>query len=166
MPSPFAEFPASARMEWRRPAANPTTLRDGTRTPTVAVVIELFAKAKRSSSRDASAEENLSLVAAGSAAFSSYVIRWAVVPAGDTWLGAGTAWTWDTSGLAPAGLVAGEQPHKLYMGSPDDLAAPKAGTIRELVISQVGPDQGTGGVGAIIRESAGDKIEGVMRTAQ
>ncbi len=98
------------------------------------------------------------VITPGQRAGKVFIIRWALVPLGESCFDAGTSWAWDTTALRPAGMTASEQELQAYLGPIDALPAAAAGTIGTAVIDQVGGPAGDGGVGALLRQEAGDQL--------
>lgn len=154
MPTPFAQF-ASVRLIWVETTAKPADLRDGPRPGTSrSVVIEAYIEPTPAgpAGTDAGGGE------IGSQNLKGFITRWALLPSGANWLDAGAAWSWDDSGLRPAGLVAGTRMEAVEC----DLAAlPSPPTLRRGWLT-IGTLSGTGGVDAIVRAAAGDEFSAVF----
>jgi hypothetical protein len=165
MASPFADFP-NIRLGWRRPAAAPTNLRDGLTTTFQLIAIDGYlsgqavtkAQLPLADPRGDRAAGLPTVITPGERSAKVFVIRWALVPLGESCFAAGTSWTWDTTGLRPDGLTASEQELQLYLGPLDVLPTPGPGTVGTAVIDQVNGPSGDGGVGALLREEVGDQL--------
>jgi hypothetical protein len=166
MASPFADFP-SIRLAWARPTGAPTNLRNGLAAASELIAIDGFltgdAVTRAQSTAGAAAVSVRAaglptVITPGQRAGKVFIIRWALVPTGASWLDPGTAWSWDTTALRPAGMTASEQELQAYLGPINALPTPTAGTIGTAVIDQVGGPAGDGGVGALLREEAGDQL--------
>jgi hypothetical protein len=166
MASPFADFP-NIRLGWRRPTSAPTNLRDGLTGSGQIIAIDGFltgdAVTRGQSTAGAAAVSARAaglptVITPGQRAGKVFIIRWALVPLGESCFDAGTSWTWDTTALRPVGMTASEQELQAYLGPIDALPTPAVGTIGTAVIDQVGGPAGDGGVGALLRQEAGDQL--------
>lgn len=166
MASPFADFP-NIRLAWARPTGAPANLRDGLTAPSEVIAIDGFltgdAVTRGQSTAGAAAVSARAaglptVITPGQRSSKVFIIRWALVPSGQSWLAPGTTWTWDTTALRPAGVTASEQELQAYLGPIDALPTPAAGTVGTAVIDQVGGPAGDGGVGALLRQEAGDQL--------
>lgn len=162
MATPFAEF-ANARLAWQRRSAPPANLRGGTRpATTTTIVLEAFLEPAGGAGPDPNGDTTL--LASGSRGFTGYLTRWAVLPTDADWLDAGTGWSWDETGLRPAGMAASTveiQAALVAMGSLPDLTRAEIGT---MVLTQLGSPYGPGGIGAEITDVAGEYLEGRFTT--
>lgn len=156
MGTPFLQF-SNARLRFKRRTSRIPNFRDGGRVPEEDVVIEAFTKLVFSAAQG--------FQQTGGAEFkqqflSGYITRYAVIPNGADWLDAGTNWTWDESGLKPDGLDSG---HKLdtWIGNLKNLPSTDGGERGLTDMRSVILPYGTGGIGEIIRGTAGDRIDGV-----
>ncbi len=159
MASPFADFP-NIRLGWRRPTSAPTNLRDGLTGSGQIIAIDGFLGGGGITRGQPGGDPAglPTVVTPGQRSSKVFIIRWALVPTGATWLDPGTAWSWDTTALRPAWMTASEQELQAYLGPIDALPAAAAGTIGTAVIDQVGGPAGDGGVGALLRQEAGDQL--------
>ena len=152
MATPFAPF-ASIRMVWDRPTAVLTSLRDGTRTTVDQVVIEAFLDEMGSGG-----EQALGAQAVSGGSISGSITRWAVVPSGASWLDAGSSWTWDETGLRPAGLPRGERLES-FIGDLSALPDKGQAEIGYITIATLSSE---GGIDGLVRELAGDEFTGTF----
>jgi hypothetical protein len=166
MASPFADFP-NIRLGWRRPASAPTNLRDGLAGTSQLIAIDGYLSGNQITKAQATADGASSsdraaglptVITPGERQAKVFVIRWALVPTGQSCFAAGVSWTWNDTGLRPTGMTAGEQELQVYFGDLAAMVTPAAGTIGTAVIDQVGGLSGDGGVGALLREEAGDQL--------
>jgi hypothetical protein len=160
MPTPFAPF-ANARLRWERRAA-PANLRDGLRRAAVAtIVVELFLEPDETLKRRATPDQWGEGTAQASQGrnVTGYITRWATLPDGADWLDAGSSWTWDDSGLRPAGMKAGEQELQAALVNLRELPAVDRAEIGTLVLTQLGSPYGPGGIGQLISSVAGELVE-------
>lgn len=164
MASPFADFP-NVRLAWQRPTGAPTNLRNGLAAPVETFVIEGFLGGQGGTSANGSTDPAgaPSIVTPGARPAKIYIIRWALLTTGQTWLQIGTGWSWNTTALRPTGLTASDQELQAYLGPMDALPTPAAGTVGTLQIDQVGSAYGDGGIGALLRAEAGDVLYGTLR---
>ncbi len=176
MASPFAPF-ANARLAWRRPTAPLANLRDGVAgLVSETVVIEAFLKETTVSQQDGrsggdratarSGGDRATAMVIDAAAVRGYITRWVVLPAGESWLAAGTAWEWDETGLRPEGFRASGAEAQLFRGVLALLPATGSGTIHTIELQHVGSAYGDGGIGAVLREAAGDQFTALLREAR
>lgn len=159
MASPFADFP-NIRLGWRRPTGAPVSLRDGLTSPSELIAIDGFLTGSGTNRGQPGADPAglPTVITPGQRSSKVFIIRWALVPLGESCFDPGTAWAWDTTALRPAGMTASEQELQAYLGPIDALPAAAAGTIGTAVIDQVGGPAGDGGVGALLRQEAGDQL--------
>lgn len=154
MPTDFAPY-ANLRLLIPQPAATPESLRSGVPASSASWVIECFAKAETGAGRDAPGPQSLD---PSKRTLSGYITGWAVLPAETDWLAAGSAFAWDTTGLAPAGLAAGLR-GKGLLGVLGDLPALTANPQRgEATILGLSGAFGPGGIGGELRAETGDAI--------
>ncbi len=168
MASPFAPF-ANARLAWRRPTAPLASLRDGVSgLQAETVVIEAFLKETTVQAPQSGlvGGERATAMVIDAAAVQGYITRWALLPAGAGWLDAGTAWEWDDTGLQPEGFRANGAEAQLFRGVLAALPATGSGTIHTIEIQHVGSAYGDGGIGAVLREAAGDQFTALLREAR
>jgi hypothetical protein len=152
MATPFAPF-ASIRMVWERPTAAVTSLRDGTRATVDQVVIEAFLDELGGSGEQAIGAQSVS-----GSSITGNLTRWAVVPSGASWLDSGASWTWDETGLRPAGLPRGER-LQTFIGDLSALPAVGQAEIGHITIATLSAE---GGIDGLIRELAGDEFTGTF----
>lgn len=167
MATPFAPF-ANARLAWRRPTAPLANLRDGVAgLATETVVIEAFLKETTVSQQDGrSGGDRATAMVIDAAAVKGYITRWVVLPAGQSWLAAGTDWEWDETGVRPEGFRANGAEAQLFRGVLAVLPATGGGTIHTIELQHVGSAYGDGGIGAVLREAAGDQFTALLREAR
>jgi hypothetical protein len=153
MTTPLAEF-ANLRLLIPQPVA-PANFRSGVPAPTASWVIEMFAKSEAAGGQPG---QSLPSVDPTRRTLSGYITAWAVLPANTSWLAAATAFTWTTTGLAPAGLAVGLQGTGLLgrLAALPTIAGPAQRG--EATIVRLGGDFGPGGIGEILRAELGDAI--------
>jgi hypothetical protein len=156
MTTPLAEY-ANLRLLIPQPVATPANFRSGVPAPTASWVIEMFAKAETATS-DSRFSESLPSIDPTRRTLSGYITAWATLPANTSWLAAATAFTWTTTGLAPAGLAVGLQGTGLLgrLAALPTIAGPAQRG--EATIVRLGGDFGPGGIGEILRAELGDAI--------
>ena len=152
MATPFAPF-ASIRMVWERPTAAVTSLRDGTRATVDQVVIEAYLD-----ELGGSGEQAIGAQAVSGSSISGNLTRWAVLPSGASWLDSGASWTWDETGLRPAGLPRGEQ-LQTFIGNLSALPAIGQGETGHITIATLSAE---GGIDGLVRALAGDEFTGTF----
>lgn len=164
MASPFADFP-NVRLAWDRPTGPPTNLRNGLSAAVETIAIEGFLGGPGGTTDQGLSDPAgaPSALAAGALAVKIYVIRWALVPSGQSWLLSGTSWTWTSTGLRPSGLIASDRELQAYRGPMTALPTPSIGTIGTMMIDQVGTPYGDGGIGGLLRDEIGDVLYGTLR---
>lgn len=156
MASPFAAY-ANLRLRFERRTDRIPRFRDGGRVPTEIVVIDAWAR----SSETGGGEEQSGGLAFGQFMLTGFLVRYAVLPAGADWLGLGMTWEWDTTGLRPQGLRAGEKLEACW-GDLTGLPAVDDAEMGWLTLSQISHPYGSGGIGARLRAAAGDKFAGTF----
>lgn len=157
MPSPFPQFTWNLRMLWRRPTAARTSLREGMRAESDHVVIEAAADISGPSGEQESGARSI-----GAASIVGNIVRWAVVPSGQSWLAAGTSWAWNTSALRPAGLPRGEK-LEAFLGKLSLLPATTEGELGHVTIATL---SGVGGIDALVAAAAGDEFTGTFASGR
>lgn len=159
MATPFLQF-ANARMLFTRRTDRIPNFRDGARVPTEMVVMEVFAKLSQpgNQTNEAGALELKQQILTG------YICRYAVVPSGTDWLGLGTAWGWDESGLKPEGLNSGQK-CETFIGDLKGLPAREGSETGWTDLGSVLLPFGVGGIGTTLREVQGDRITGTYSFA-
>ena len=152
MTTPFAKY-ASLRLLWHRPTAAITSLREGIRPNTEAIVIEAYiSELSGPNSEEQSGGRNI-----GTAQIIGYITRWAQVPTGGNWLDSGKYWVWNDSGLRPQGFPRGEK-LEAFMGNIAGLPT-QDGAERGWLTIQTLPS--VGGIDALVRVKTGDKFTGL-----
>ena len=152
MATPFAPF-ANVRLLWRRPLAAPMGLREGISGQQEQVVLEAFGKQGGVGGEQASGGRQ---IASGSATL--YITRWTVLAPGQHWLDPGEIWDWDETGLRPTGLPRGEKLEAFW----GDLAILPELTDGEQGWFTIASMPGPGGIDALVRAAAGDKLTGTF----
>jgi hypothetical protein len=153
MTTPLAEF-ANLRLLIPQPVA-PANFRSGVPAATASWVIEMFAKSEAAGGQPG---QSLPSIDPARRTLSGYITAWATLPANTSWLAAATAFTWTTTGLAPAGLAVGLQGTGLLgrLAALPTIAGPAQRG--EATIVRLGGDFGPGGIGEILRAELGDAI--------
>jgi len=165
MSTPYAEF-ANCRFLWMRPTSGPIDRRVGPGTQAEAVVIEAYLRINSAASTlggNSRAEGPASSVVPMGQDYRGFITRHAVLPEGAAWLDDGLAWTWDSSGRAPAKLRATTLESQAYLGQLSSLPSTDNGQIGVLTTTLVGSAYGTGGVGELMIAEAGCEIRGQFR---
>lgn len=102
--------------------------------------------------------EKLADVIAGESELAGYITAWATLQAGGSYQIASTGLSWNTTGLAPAGLLPGAH-GKAFLGKleslPTIVAGGQHGEARVLALNE---PYGVGGIGDELRRTLGDKI--------
>lgn len=149
---------ANARLLWQQPGAAPANFRDGARpAATTAVVIELFLKGGGGGGETPTPSGGI-----GGEGWSGYLTRWALLPAGASWLELGSSWTWDETGGRPVGLRRGMS-GQAFIGDLSALPAIGNGLRGELEFSSLEGTYGAGGIGARLLPRIGEKVSAVFR---
>lgn len=154
MPTDFASY-ANLRLLVPQPAETPESLRDGLPVSSAAWVIEAFAKDEQAAGRDAPAPPSID---PSKRVLAGYITAWAVLPEETDWLAERSAFTWDDSGLAPAGLLVGTRGQGILGVLPDlptITGNPQQG---EATIQGLSGVFGPGGIGGELRAVTGDAI--------
>lgn len=154
MATDFAPY-ANLRLLIPQPAATPESLRDGLPASTGSWVIECFAKAPNGSGADGPAPPS---VDPSVRSLAGYITAWAMLPAQTDWLAARSAFSWDESGLAPAGLMVGMGGRGLLGVLPDLPTLSGNPQQGEATIQGLSGNYGSGGIGAELRTQTGDAI--------
>ena len=150
MATDFAPY-ANLRILWTAPGTI-TTLRNGVPAGGTATVIEAFVKGTAASPQELASIHPQARVLEG------YITAYATVPGQGSWLAAGSAFSWDTSGLAPSGLRPGAIGRAL-LGTLEALPTVAAGSLQgKATILGLQEPFGVGGIGAELRTALGDKI--------
>lgn len=151
----MAALPSSInniRMAFERPTANDTNLRDGLNPTAELIALEAYVEA----AGGGGGQQPSGAGVISTRSFRGWWNRWAVIPAGATWLDLGTSWSWDTTGLRPEGLLPGVTLEAFYG---DLTALPSLGhgdrgwfTVETL--------QGVGGIDQLVRNAGLDEFNG------
>lgn len=154
MTTDFAPY-ANLRLLIHRPVETPESLRDGLPLSTGGWVIECFARAEQAAGRNAPGPPSID---PSKRVLAGYITAWAELPDDTDWLAARSAFSWDETGLAPAGLMVGMGGRGLLGVLPDlpTLSGhPQRGHATLLGLSGT---YGPGGIGAELRTQTGDAI--------
>ena len=153
MTTPLAPY-ANLRLLIPQPVA-PANFRSGVPAAAGSWVLEMFAKAEMPNGRPG---QELPSIDPSKRALAGYITAWALLPASTSWLAAASAFTWTTTGLAPAGLAVGQQGTGLLgrLAALPTIAGPAQRG--EATIVRLGGDFGPGGIGEILRAELGDAI--------
>lgn len=154
MATDFAPY-ANMRLLIAQPLEAPESLRDGLPVSSVSWVIELFAKAEQAAGRDAPGPPSID---PSKRVFAGYITAWATLPAQTSWLAARSAFTWDETGLAPAGLLQGMGGRGILGVLPDLPTLTGNPQQGEVTILGLSGTFGSGGIGAELRAVTGDAI--------
>lgn len=154
MATDFAPY-ANLRLLVHQPIEAPTSLRDGVPTSSGSWVIEAFIKGESGTLRDATGTPSLD---PSKRILSGYITAWATLPAETDWLAAGSAFGWDDTGLAPAGLMVGMGGRGLLGVLPDLPALSGNPQQGHATIIGLGGAYGPGGIGGELRGETGDAL--------
>lgn len=144
---------ANARILWRQPGALPVNFRQGARpSTTTAVVIEAFLKGSSGGGETATPS-----AAIGGESWSGYLTRWALLPAGASWLDLGSSWSWIETGLRPTGLRRGMS-GDAFIGNLSALPALGSGIQGQMELTSLEGTYGVGGIGARLLPRTGERI--------
>lgn len=157
MPTDFYPY-ANLRLLIPKPAATPQSLRGGLPVSNSSWVVEAFVKAEQGAGRDASAPPS---VDPSKRVLTGYITAWADLPAQVDWLAARSAFSWNETGLAPAGMMVGTGARfgHGFLGVLSDLPTLTGNPQRgEATILGLSGTFGSGGIGAELRAVTGDAI--------
>lgn len=146
---------ANLRLLIPQPAETPESLRDGLPASSGSWVIELFAKAEQGAGRDAPGPPSID---PSKRVLAGYITAWATLPAETDWLAARSAFSWNDTGLAPAGLMVGMGGRGLLGVLPDLPTLTGNPQQGEATIRGLSGTFGSGGIGAELRAVTGDAI--------
>jgi hypothetical protein len=149
MPTDFAPY-ANFRFLWTPPGTI-TNFRNGTPSAGTPIVIEAFLKGQTGTAQE------LPSIGAAPRTLSGYITAYATVPGQASWLAARSAFTWTTTGLAPAGLLPGIS-GRGFLGSLSALPTITGGQQGEATVISVAGAYGVGGIGAELRAVLGDAL--------
>lgn len=151
MASPFLRRGVhNLRFLWT-PLGTVADLRGGVPKAGTPVAIDLYAE------RSSRQEQDVPMIRAGSLILAGYICRWVELPEDGALTDAGTDWGWDDSGLMPSGLLPGAT-GRAFWGSLAALPTTTGGLQGEARVLELGGPYGTGGIGARVRQRAGDEI--------
>jgi hypothetical protein len=151
MPTDFAPY-ANLRLLIPQPAAAPANFRSGVPAAAGSWILHVFAKGQTAAAADLPSVSPLTRTLEG------YITAWATLPANTSWLAASSAFTWDTTGLAPQGLLTG-MGGRGFLGILESLPAIAASAQQgEATITGLAEPFGPGGIGAELRQQLGDRI--------
>jgi hypothetical protein len=156
MPTDFAPY-ANLRLLIPQPAAAPANFRSGVPAGAGSWLIHVFAKGP------ATAAPATPSIDPRTRTLEGYITAWATLPANTSWLQATAGLSWDTTGLAPAGLLTGAS-GRGFLGLLESLPA-VTGQQGEATITALGGAFGTGGIGAELRAQLGDAITVELQVA-
>lgn len=156
MATPFGQF-ANGRMLFNRRTDRIPNFRDGARVKTEQVVLDIFCKLVFSAAQGTATAGATELK---QQFLSGYICRWAKIDAGNDWLDLGTSWNWIDTGKKPDGLDSGTK-IKTWIGDVKNLPARDGGEEGLTDLRSVILPYGIGGIGEVIRDVAGDRIDGV-----
>jgi len=154
----FFEY-SNLRLLIPRPAAAPLNFREGVPAGVGHWLIHAFARGPASGAPELPSIAPRTIVVAG------YITAWADLPAGADWLAAAGAFSWDTTGLAPAALRMGMS-GRGFLGDLQALPVITGPAITgEASITALGGLYGPGGIGAELRADVGDAITVELQAA-
>lgn len=150
MATDFAPY-ANLRLLIPQPVAA-VSFRSGVPSSAGSWVLHVFAKGQTAAAAD------LPSVSPRTRTLEGYITAWAPLPTGASWLAASSAFAWDTTGLAPQGLLPGAS-GRGFLGILESLPAIAAsGQQGEATITGLAEPFGPGGIGAELRQQLGDRI--------
>ncbi len=156
MPTDFAPY-ANLRLLIPQPAVAPANFRSGVPTSTASWILHVFAKGPTTIGQATPSVDPRTRTLEG------YITAWASRPANTSWLQPTSALTWDTTGLAPAGLLTGAS-GRGFLGVLESLPTVQ-GQQGEATITSLGGAFGPGGIGAELRAQLGDAITVELQVA-
>jgi hypothetical protein len=149
MPTDFAPY-ANVRILWTPPGTI-TNFRSGTPAAGTPIVIEAFLKGQTGPAQD------LPSIGAAPRTLQGYITAYATLPAQTSWLAAGSAFSWNTTGLAPDGLLPGIT-GRGFLGDLTALPSITGGQQGKATVISIAGSFGIGGIGAELRAALGDAI--------
>lgn len=151
MATDFYDY-ANLRLLIPQPATAPVNFRSGVPSGTGSWIIQCFVKG------ETSAAPELPSVNPRMRVLTGYMTGWATLPASTSWLAASSAFSWNTTGLAPDGLLPGAM-GRGFLGMLDRLPTIAAsGQQGEATILGLAEPFGPGGIGSELRQLLGDRI--------
>jgi hypothetical protein len=158
--TPLAPY-ANLRLLIPQPVT-PANFRAGVPAAAGSWVLQCFAKAEMPNGRPG---QDLPSIDPSKRALAGYITAWALLPANTSWLAAASAFTWTTTGLAPAGLAVGLQGTG-YLGDLSALPTTASPAQRgEATITGLAGTFGPGGIGSLLRQELGDAITVELQVA-
>ena len=159
MATPLAPY-ANLRLLIAQPVA-PANFRAGVPAAAGSWVIEAFAKAAGPNAQAG----NLPSIDPMRLLLEGYVTAWAVLPSNTSWLATASAFTWDTTGLAPAGLLSGAGGRGILTKLSALPTLTQPAQQGEVTITGLAEPFGVGGIGDLVRSELGDKIRVELQVA-
>ena len=151
---------ANLRLLLPQPAAAPQNFRSGVPAATASWVVECFAKRENT---DLAGQ--LPSIDPRRSVLSGYITSWAVLPANTSWLAVRSAFTWNETGLTPAGLLPGAMGRGI-LTLLEALPTITQPTVQgEITVLAVADPFGPGGIGAELRQQLGDRIRVELQVA-
>ena len=150
---------ANLRLLIPQPVQAPANFRTGVPLNATSWVIEAFVKGENSPTTELPSIDPMRRTLAG------YITAWAVLPANTSWLAASSAFTWTTTGLAPAGLLAGAGGRGFLGVLPSLPTITAGGQQGEARILALMDPYGPGGIGSELRSVLGDRIRIELQVA-
>jgi hypothetical protein len=148
---------ANLRLLLPQPVAAPANFRSGVPAAAGSWVIECFVKRQDGKEYD-KVVGNLPSVDPRRQILEGYITQWAVLPANTLWIAARSAFTWTTTGLAPAGLLPGANGRGILTVLQALPTITQPAQQGEVTIVGLADPFGPGGIGAEVRAELGDKI--------
>jgi hypothetical protein len=146
---------ANIRLLIPQPVA-PANFRSGVPAAAGSWVIECFVKRNDGAAGDTAA--SLPSIDPRRQILDGYITQWAVLPANTSWLATRSAFTWNTTGLAPSGLLPGANGRGVLTVLEQLPTITQPAPQGEVTILGLADPFGTGGIGAEVRSVLGDKI--------
>lgn len=156
MATDFAPY-ANLRLLIPQPAAAPANFRSGVPTSAASWLIHVFAKGGTTAAAATPSIDPRTRTLEG------YITAFATLPANTSWLQATSGLSWDSTGLAPAGLLVGAA-GRGFLGVLESLPT-ATGQQGEATITALGGQFGPGGIGAELRAQLGDAITVELQVA-
>jgi hypothetical protein len=147
---------ANIRLLIPQPVA-PANFRSGVPAAAGSWVIECFAKRDKVNADD-KPFGSLPAIDPRRQLLEGYITQWAVLPANTSWLATRSAFAWNTTGLAPSGLLPGANGRGILTVLEQLPTITQPAPQGEATVVGLADPFGPGGIGAEVRSVLGDKI--------